>query len=84
MTPDRNRPKLLRNAVGRKVRTLRELRNGNMVVPADTVVTVTSGTGWERLNIRAPACPGCGVAVLMSRVSVRDVAFLSVMKGDEE
>ena len=81
---DRHRPKLLRNATGRKARLVRALENGNMEIPAGAVVEIKESAAWSKLNIRSEPCPHCGVRVLMSRVDVGAVEFLSVMKGDED
>lgn len=62
-------PKLMRDAIGMKVRTLREMRNGFMIIPAGTVATITSGYRWERLEIEGQPCTCCGVRVLVSCVS---------------
>ena len=81
---DRHRPKLLRNAMGRKVRTLRELTNANITLPAGMVLTITSGTGWNKLGLKGEPCSCCGVRPHITRVDVGSVEFLSVMKGDED
>ncbi len=48
-----------------------KIRNGNMEVPAGTVVTVTNKLkGW---TIKTDPCKCCGVSVYVSRVSHFDL-----------
>lgn len=54
-----------------QVRTLRELTNGNMAIPAGTVCRITGKFGGFAL--RTEPCSACGVAVNISKVPWIDV-----------
>lgn len=59
---------------GRKVRTLKELRNTHCAIPAGTVCTITrKGSGF---NIQGEPCPECRVRVCISGVNPLDVELL--------
>lgn len=64
--------KLVRDWVGKRVRTVRDLENRACIVPKGTLAVVTQirGTGLE---IRCEPCNGCGIAMTFSRVSSSDV-----------
>jgi hypothetical protein len=61
---------------GRKVRTLREMSNGNYHIPAGTIVEV-SGTWRSGVSLKSPACGHCGVAVYISHVHRDSVALVN-------
>lgn len=56
---------------GVKLRTKRELSNGNMVIPRGTVVEVDGKCGG--FSLRTERCPCCGVRIRISRVPPNDV-----------
>lgn len=80
MSGDVETPRLKRDWVGRKVRTRRELRNGMGIIPAGTVVTVTSN--HSGLSLSTDSCGSCGVRVLISKVPERDVDLLPKTSDD--
>jgi len=64
-------PKLKRDRVGMTCRTLVELKNGSMVIPAGTICTVD---GWSRgFRLLGEKCSHCGIRVYISRVPENDV-----------
>ncbi len=63
-----------RELKGRKVRTLRELRNSWCVIPKGTICTITHKSGG--LEIESEACPDCGVKVCISKVQPTSVELL--------
>ena len=67
-------PKLKRDWAGRRVRALRELRNGLMVIPAGAILTVDRWHCGLSLTGEPRAC--CGIRPLMSRVMPLDVELL--------
>jgi hypothetical protein len=62
--------------VGRRVRTRIELRNGNVRIPAGTVMTVEGNRSGLRLE--TSPCPHCGVSVYIRSVWEGDVELLPV------
>lgn len=66
----------LRDYVGRKVRTLRELRNSLCSIPKGTVCTVTS-TWRSGVMLRGEACRKCGVEVYIAQVHRDAVELVS-------
>ena len=60
------KPKLKRDWVGLKVRTLRELRNGQHWIPTGTIFTVESG--HRKAFLVSEPCPACGVRVYITQV----------------
>lgn len=70
-------PRRMADWEGRKVRTLREIVNGYMVIPAGTVATITRARSG--VTLRGDACGHCGVAVSVSRVN--PVALQLLPKG---
>lgn len=65
---------LMRDLVGRKVRTLRDMRNSLIIMPAGTECTVTSAN--THISIEGPPCAHCNVRSLMRRISRLDVELL--------
>lgn len=60
-------PKLKRDYKGLTVRTVTEIRNGAMIIPAGTVCEVDE---WFRgLTLITSRCPHCGVRMFVTRVS---------------
>lgn len=60
--------------VGRRVRTLTDLANGYVHIPAGSVLTILSKrSGLELIGDR---CPTCGILPQISRVDPRDVELL--------
>lgn len=71
---DPKKPRLKRDWVGRKVRTVVMMRNGNMEIPIGTVCEVTYNRGG--LTLKTEPCDCCGVAIYITRVPERDVRLL--------
>jgi len=69
------KPRLKRDWIGRKVRTLVELKNGYVRIPAGTVMTVTYSRAG--LSLESDPCEHCGVRASVNRVSERGVELLS-------
>ncbi len=70
------RPKILiRDYVGRRVRTLRKMGNGYGSIPAGTECRVR-GTWRSGVSIETDPCPHCGMALYISQVHRNDVALL--------
>lgn len=67
-------PKLKRDWVGRRVRTKRDLRNGNLFIPKSTVCTVTYN--HSGLSLETAGCSECGVRVYITKVPECDVELL--------
>jgi len=67
-------PRLKRDWVGRKVKTLRELRNGNTLVPAGTVMEVSRN--HSGLWLMTDGCSHCGVRVFITKVPMSDVELM--------
>lgn len=70
-----SKPKLKRDWVGRQVRTLRELRNGNENIRVGTVLTVKENRGG--LHLVSERCPHCGVSVYIRGVPEWHVQLLA-------
>jgi len=60
--------------MGRKVRTLIEMRNNNMVIPAYSLCTITRK--FDGFNLTSDPCKHCGVRISISRVHRRDVELI--------
>lgn len=73
---DPHRPRLLREAIGRKAKTRRTIMTREMLVPDGTVVVIGPSTVWSDLHVTAPPCPHCGVAVRIRKVDPNDLEFL--------
>lgn len=74
MSDSVKKPKLKRDWKGRKVRTLRDLRNGWGVIPAGTVFEVREN--WAGLNLLGDRCTCCGLRASINRVPEHDVELL--------
>lgn len=59
---------------GRRVRSLRELRNASAIIPAGTVFTVKGKFGG--LELLADACNCCRIQMRISRVPIEDLEML--------
>lgn len=70
------------DAVGRKVRTRREMRNHDVSIPAGSVLEVTRYFTTEA-DLIAPACACCGVRVFIRKVDIIALELLPV-EGSEE
>lgn len=57
-----------------KIRTLRELRNENTVIPAGTIMRITCK--MSGFTLQSGHCQSCGVAVLISKVPPEDVEIV--------
>lgn len=60
--------------LGKKVRTLMQMQNGNMVIPEGAVCTITRK--YQGFDLESAPCKCCGVQVLISRVPRRDVELI--------
>lgn len=69
------KPKLKRDWIGRKVRTLVELRSGIATIPLGAILEVYGNRGG--LFLRSDACPHCGVMVHVRGVPEWDVEVLT-------
>lgn len=71
--------KLVREWNGLRVKTLVEMRNGWMTIPAGTtgVVETSGGTG---LKLTCDPCPHCGVSAHITRVRSGDVVVASALE----
>ena len=75
------KPRLKRDWIGRKVRTLRELRNYWGMIPAGTVCAVDDN--HSGLRLATEPCDHCGVKIYISRVPESDVELLPLeVDGD--
>jgi hypothetical protein len=54
-------PALLRDVKDLPVRTVSEIGNGYMIIPAGTEGVITYGTTWNKLHFEAEPCSCCGV-----------------------
>ena len=61
---------------GQRVKTLRTMTTGVAVVPVGTVCTITGK--FNGFELESVPCQTCGVKVLITRVSPRDVDLLEV------
>lgn len=68
------KPKLKRDWVGRKVRSLHAMQNGYYVIPKGTVFVVVVNRGGLRL--RTEPCKCCGVSCFISKVRESSVELL--------
>ena len=59
---------------GRRVITTREISNGLGSIPAGTLGTIASGYHIREgnLHFKADKCPGCGLALICSRLHYAD------------
>lgn len=71
---------LMKDLVERRVRTLAEMSNGFMTIPAGTICAVTT-THQGLLSLKSEPCPHCGVRIHISRVSRFAVEFFPTEKG---
>jgi len=67
-------PKRRMDWIGKRVRTLRDLRNGVMSIRKGTVCTVRHAHRGAELESRP--CPCCGVTIHITRVAWDDLEFL--------
>jgi hypothetical protein len=67
-------PRRLKDLVGMEVTTRREMRNGYIVIPANSRVQVYSATAWHKIHIVGQKCDCCGVQPVMQRVHIADLA----------
>jgi len=74
MRVDDQRPRLMRDWVGRTVRTRRELRSGMLAIPKGTVATVTYNRAG--LTLSTEPCGHCGVGIYITKVPLGDVDLL--------
>lgn len=78
MTPGEYKSLRIHEAIGRNVRLLREVRNGDLIIPADSICTIA----WKRsggFNLVGPKCELCGI-----QVKVEAVPCAYVQLVDEE
>ncbi len=75
------KPKLKRDWIGRRVRALRALSNGNLTVPPGKILTVARN--WKGLELVSDPCPHCGVKIRITRVSVHSVELLPILYETE-
>lgn len=59
---------------GRKVRLLRDIRTGSMVIPKGSICTIQDK--YSGLELDGPACTHCGVRVIVRKVAPQDVDLL--------
>ena len=67
-------PRLKRDYIGRRVRTKRVLRNGNVVISPGTIATVTQY--YRGFRLETEPCEHCGVGVNITQVPEHDVDLL--------
>lgn len=67
-------PKRKMDWVGRKISTRGVLRNGNMEIPAGTVLKVIRNRSG--LHLVGEACPSCKVRIFIRGVSEHEVELL--------
>ncbi len=65
-------------AIGRKVRLLKEVRNGDFVIPAGSICTIGYKLGG--FNLVGPKCELCGVQVKVTKVPH---AYVQLVDEDE-
>lgn len=61
-----------REWLGVAVRTLGELRNGNMTISAGSVLTISAKRS-RSFSLTGPRCAACGVSIHITRVHPSDV-----------
>lgn len=76
------KPKLKRDWIGRKVRALRALSNGNLAIPEGKILTVKRY--WKGLTLVTDGCPNCGVRLFITRVSEHDVELLPIIEHPDK
>ena len=59
---------------GRKVKTLMELKNGWMIIPAGTICTIEGK--HSGFSLRSSACVRCGVGIRIGRVQPPQVELI--------
>ena len=59
-------PKLKRDHIGLRVKTIRELKNGYVKIPIGTLCTITYSHGG--LNLETDECPCCKVKIFIRKV----------------
>ena len=59
--------------IGRKVISLRSLRNGQCIMPAGSTFTIERKQGG--FHLVSDPCPHCGIRVFISKVAPQDVNF---------
>lgn len=76
-------PKLKRDWKGCTVRTVRDIENSFVAIPAGTIATITRQTtvGSE---LTAEPCEYCGVQAIVSRVHPTDFVFVAPAEADHE
>jgi hypothetical protein len=67
-------PKLKRDYAGLRVRLLREIQNGYIIMPAGAVLEV--GGWYGGLELTGPRCACCGMRPFMRKVPIADVELL--------
>jgi hypothetical protein len=60
--------------MGKKVRTLIQMRNGYMVIPEGTTCEITRK--YQGFNLTSEPCKCCGVRISINRVPYRDVELI--------
>ncbi len=78
MTPEEYKSLTVAKAIGRKVRLLREVTNGDMIIPEHTVCTIAFRRNGC-FNLVGPKCELCGI-----QVKVSDVPFTYVQLVAED
>lgn len=68
-------PKLKREYVGRRVRTLRPFSNGWGVIPSGSLATVRAQNN-KGSELISDACPCCGLQAKISAIGVEDIEFV--------
>lgn len=68
------KPKRKRDWVGRKVKSLRPLKNGLYRIPEGTLFTVYRN--FSGLHLEADPCPHCGVNLFIRGVRESDVVLI--------
>lgn len=75
------KPALKRDWIGRKVRTLREIRSHVQNMPAGTIATVTYNRGG--LTLQTERCACCGISAYIRGVEESAVELLPIEQKSE-
>ena len=78
----KEQPRLKRDWIGRNVRTLRVIATSIVEIPAGTVMEVVGNHGG--LDLKAPACPGCGIRPFVRKVAAYDVVLLAKEVAEDQ
>ncbi len=76
-TPKPPGGKLVRDWVGKRVKTVREMSNGWCTIASGTICTVDSVSGGTGLSLVSDPCSCCGVKVRISRIHATDVEVIA-------